>query len=118
MILAVALAGGLGALLRFWATVVIGRRARSGVATTFVNVIGAFALGVLVGLGRAEAVSSDLVTVGAVGLLGGMTTFSTWMVETVDSPGGGPALALRTLGPLGAGLVAVALGLGLAELVK
>lgn len=118
MILGVAVAGGVGALLRFWVTVVVGRRARSGVATTIVNVIGAFLLGVLVGLGRAEAVSGDAVTVVGVGLLGGLTTFSTWMVETVDSPGGGVPLAIRTIGPLVVGLVAVALGLGVAGLVK
>lgn len=49
------------------------------VGTLLVNLIGAFCLGVVAGTGDLESI----VTVAVIGLLGGFTTFSTWMIETV-----------------------------------
>lgn len=76
---AVALAGGLGAVLRL---LIDGRvSARLGSAfpygTTLINLSGSAALGVLTGL----AASPGLLLVIGTGALGGYTTFSTWMFE-------------------------------------
>jgi CrcB protein len=84
LFLLLAVAGGLGAVLRFVVDGVVrdlvGARVPWG--TALINVSGSFVLGVLTGLttrGLSEAV---LLLLGA-GLLGGYTTFSTASVETV-----------------------------------
>jgi CrcB protein len=71
--------GGVGAVVRVVATRLGERRLPGGapVATATVNIVGATALGVIAGWGGDPA----LLVLGG-GLLGGMTTFSTWMVET------------------------------------
>lgn len=71
--------GGLGAVVRVLVTRVGETRLPGGAptATACINVIGATALGVVAGWGGDPAV----LVIGG-GLLGGMTTFSTWMVET------------------------------------
>lgn len=80
--LLIALGAGLGSVLRFE----IGRRmarrhTKLKIAATFgVNVSGAFLLGLLVGL-SVEGLWWSLL---ADGLLGGFTTFSTFMVEGVQ----------------------------------
>lgn len=85
MIVGVALAGGIGAALRYGVDSGVTRRVRARVplGTWVVNVSGSFLLGVLVGLG-AEVVPDALRTVLGVGLLGGYTTFSTASVEAVS----------------------------------
>ena len=72
--MAVALAAGLGAVLRYLVDRAV-PRGRLPWGTLLVNTTGSFALGVAV----AQA-SSDVLTVG---LLGGYTTLSTYAVETV-----------------------------------
>lgn len=75
-------AGGLGALVRAEATAWLGVRR----GTAVVNLAGAFLLGLVVGL--AGGVDSDpgaVVVLGA-GALGGLTTFSTWMLEVTERP--------------------------------
>jgi CrcB protein len=80
IVLAVGLVGGIGALARFavdghvasWA----GREFPYGTLT--VNVLGAFALGVLIG----ADVKADAYRVAGVGLIGAFTTFSTWVFES------------------------------------
>ena len=67
---------GLGAVARVWGTQVTEGRLGAPTATALVNVVGAALLGVLVGVGGSTAV-----LVLGTGLLGGFTTFSTWMVE-------------------------------------
>ena len=70
--------GGVGAVLRVAATQALEARLPGGApaATAAVNVAGSAALGVVAGLGGDVA----LLVLGS-GLLGGFTTFSTWMVE-------------------------------------
>ncbi len=82
----VALAGGLGALARYELGGVVLRRTGGTRpwGTVVVNLVGSLALGVVVGLGRRQAMSPQSVEVIAIGFLGGFTTFSTWMVETLD----------------------------------
>lgn len=76
------LAGGVGAVCRYLA----GRTVATRLGTEFpfgtltVNVVGSFALGLVAG-------GADLdrpLAVAVVGFLGGFTTFSTWMLESVD----------------------------------
>lgn len=79
------LAGGLGGLARYGLEGAVQRRIRStrpwGTAT--VNLSGAAALGVLLGLHLSGAAGDVLVRIVGTGFLGGFTTFSTWMVESV-----------------------------------
>lgn len=79
-VLLIALAGGLGALAR-WAVVKAVPVRQSGfpLAITIVNVAGSLALGVVVGVAASQqAVVAEPLTIG---LLGGFTTFSTWMFD-------------------------------------
>ena len=119
-LIAAALAGGVGAGLRYVvdSLVVGGKPARLPFGILLVNVTGSFALGLLTGLG-AGLVDSDLSWVLGVGLLGGYTTYSTVSVESV--------LLMRTgesrrgwtnaLGTLVLGVSAAAAGLALGNLV-
>jgi CrcB protein len=93
--------GGLGAVVRVAGAQLGERRLPGGAptATGIVNVVGAGLLGLVAGLGGDAA----LLVLGG-GLLGGMTTFSTWMVEADD--------AART-GRLRAALLVVVLPLAL-----
>lgn len=70
--------GGIGAVVRVLATRAGETRLPGGAptATALVNVVGAALLGLVAGSGGDAA----LLVFGG-GLLGGMTTFSTWMVE-------------------------------------
>lgn len=82
MILAIAigLLGGVGSVARFAVHRGITREDPSAfpLGTFIVNVLGAFAIGVLFG----ADVSDDVAWIAGVGFLGGFTTFSTWMFES------------------------------------
>lgn len=84
MIIALAvIAGGLGALLRAETTARLGVRR----GTAVVNLAGAFLLGLVVGMaGGVAATDAGAVVVLGVGGLGGLTTFSTWMLEVTERP--------------------------------
>lgn len=77
---AVAALGGVGALLRFVVDGIVASRVGRDfpVGTLAVNVSGAVALGLLVGL----AFHGDLLVLVGTAMLGSYTTFSTWMLET------------------------------------
>lgn len=79
----VAVAGGLGAGVRYLVDALITARvhARLPVATLTINVLGSFLLGLLTGW--ASVVHPDVRSVLGVGFLGGFTTFSTASVELV-----------------------------------
>lgn len=83
LLLVVAVAGGIGAALRYVVDQLLrpAAGARFPVGILVVNVSGSFALGVLTGLGA--AVAPELAAAVGLGLLGGFTTFSTVSVETV-----------------------------------
>ena len=80
-----ALAGGIGAVGRFLADTAVTR----GVPRRFpwgilvVNVVGSFLLGFVTGLAQSSVLSLPWLAVVGAGLLGGFTTFSTAMVDTV-----------------------------------
>lgn len=101
-VLLVAAAAGAGVAVRFAVAVRLGGRR----ATLVVNVVGCALLGLLVGGPSSAALA-------AAAFAGGLTTFSTWAVETVD--GGGLRYALTTTASC---LVAAAAGLGLASLLS
>lgn len=107
---AVAVLGALGALGRFTVDGAVSARWPSDFpfGTLAVNLTGALALGALVGLG----VAGDGLLVVGTGLLGGYTTFSTWMFESQRLAENGEwTLAWLNLGgPMLGGLAATGLG--------
>jgi CrcB protein len=115
LFLALALAGGVGAMSRFALDGVI--RARTAGAapwgTITINLSGSLVLGILTGLAAASLLPQGWLAIAGTGFLGGYTTFSTASVETVRILqerrwGAGIVVALGTL------VAAIALaGLGL-----
>ena len=87
----IGLLGGVGAIARFLLDGAISTRLGRGFpyGTLVVNIIGAFALGVVAGV----ALSADATRLVATGLLGGFTTFSTWMFESPPARRGRRAAA-------------------------
>lgn len=112
-----ALAGGVGAALRFAVDGAVNRRVHTGApaGTWVVNVLGSFLLGALTGWATARGGAGDALAVLGTGLLGGFTTFSTASVESVRllRAGRQGAAAVHALGMLVAGCTAAALGIWL-----
>jgi fluoride exporter len=102
--------GALGAYARFsvGAAVTARRPSPFPYGTFVVNLTGGFVLGALVGL----SVAGDALLVLGTGLLGGYTTFSTWMVEAqrLGEDGDFARMLLYLLGSMAAGLAATGLG--------
>lgn len=109
LFLGAALAGGVGAVLRYALDVavgsLVGRRFPWGILV--VNLTGSFALGLV-----ATALPDQAFLLGA-GLLGGYTTFSTAMLDTVAlwRDGERAASVFNAVGMLVLGLVAAGLGM-------
>jgi fluoride exporter len=108
--IAVGAVGGIGALLRFALDGWVSERLAGDFpwGTLAVNLSGATLLGLLAGL----AVRGDALLVAGTGLVGGYTTFSTWMLESHqlgadDSP---LLLAMNLAGSLALGIAAAAFG--------
>lgn len=119
--LLVAVAGGLGAVARFVLDGVIRSRFATLVpAGTFViNVSGSLLLGFVTGLVLVKAEPDDVRVVLGTGFLGGYTTFSTAIIETVRlmQQRRWAAVALNGVLMLLLGLAAAALGVFLGTLV-
>ena len=81
-----ALAGGVGAALRFAVDGLVGRHRRGWfpLGTLLINVSGSFLLGLLTGLVLHHPGDATLKVVFGTGLAGGYTTFSTASVEAVN----------------------------------
>lgn len=115
LFLGAALAGGLGAVLRYLVDLGVarfaGRRFPWGIL--LVNLTGSFALGIVT-----TALPDAAFLLGA-GLLGGYTTFSTAMLDTVAlwRDGERPASAFNAVGMLLLGLLAAGLGLALGSVL-
>jgi CrcB protein len=116
--LAVALGGAAGSLLRYWiATGLTNRAGFIGAGTFAVNITGAFLIGLLFGLietrwtGIPRWVGSGL----GIGVLGGYTTFSSYMWDAVRHVEEGRwfAAGLYLFGTLAVGLAAAVAGLAL-----
>ncbi|MGN8553791.1 UNVERIFIED_CONTAM: CrcB family protein [Microbacterium sp. SLM126] len=117
VVLGLAVAGGVGAGLRYVVDRLVPTRGGFPLGILVVNVTGALALGVVTGLGTALA--PEVAIVLGVGLLGGFTTFSTVSVESVllaerkrrwDA-------AANVLGTLVLAVAAAAAGIGLGSLL-
>lgn len=108
LVLAVAAGGALGAVLRFLTTVVLADRKQPPGPVVIVNVVGSLVSGVAIGAIEDPVVLLVVVT----GFCGGLTTFSTLSVETVQLVMDGRAkrAAGGLLVNLVAGTLAVALG--------
>jgi len=109
-LLVVGIVGGFGALARFALDGALSARIASAFpfGTFAVNILGAFALGILVG----AAVSEGAMRIAATAGLGAFTTFSTWMFESQrEAEEGRSAVAAANIAfSLAAGLLAVWLG--------
>ncbi|QQR99747.1 MAG: CrcB family protein [Austwickia sp.] len=122
MILLIALAGGVGAVLRFVVDSALAARNRRSypVGTLVINVTGSALLGVLVaGAARHGPGAQELRSVLGTGLLGGYTTFSTASVELVRlaRAGRGGTAAGLALAMVGLSVAAAAAGLALGSLL-
>lgn len=80
IVLAVGALGGIGAVARFALDGAVGRRVgrEFPYGTLAVNLLGALILGALAG----AAVGRTALTLEGTGLIGGFTTFSTWVFES------------------------------------
>ena len=76
--------GAVGGVVRYGVTGVVQRRSAGDfpVGTLAVNLTGALAAGLVVGLVASRGFDDSVVAWLTTGFLGGYTTFSTWMVET------------------------------------
>ena len=102
MILLVTLAGAFGAVVRYLLSGFVQQRVDTDlpVGTLAVNLSGAFLIGIVAGI---DDLQSTIALI-AVGFLGGFTTFSTWMIETIRL--GIPPLRSRSLFNLTTTLIA------------
>jgi CrcB protein len=82
--LATLVAGGFAAVVRYGVTRAFAGRGSLPWAVLVVNIVGSAVGGATVGLAQAGALSDDgrLMLLG--GVAGGLTTFSTWSVETME----------------------------------
>lgn len=83
--LAVAGAGGLGAVARFLVDLAVSQRTarRSPSGTTLINITGSFLAGMAAGWASTGLLGVEVETVVAGGFLGAYTTFSTAMLQAV-----------------------------------
>jgi CrcB protein len=112
--------GGTGAVCRYGIGRLLGGRygGEFPLATFLINVSGCFLLGLLASLvAGAHQDMSLLTALLATGFLGGYTTFSTYALEGVllYNDGRRRLATMSLIGSVGAGLLAAALGAGLAQ---
>ncbi|HEY3176235.1 MAG TPA: fluoride efflux transporter CrcB [Candidatus Polarisedimenticolia bacterium] len=112
---ALAVAGALATLARYWLTGFVHRYTRETfpTGTLVVNVLGCFLIGLVMYLVREQqAFGPETRVVIVVGLLGGFTTFSAFGYETIELLRGGdlPLAGLNILGNVLVGVLAVWLG--------
>jgi CrcB protein len=110
VVAAVLVAGAVGAVIRYALSRAYPvRPGHLPGGILIVNVVGSGIAGALIGLAERAALSPDLRLVLVTGFCGGLTTFSTWSVETIELADGGRwrAAILNVV-------VTLALGLGAA----
>lgn len=84
VILAVLLAGVVGALARYSISLALAAHARYPMAVLIVNAAGSIIGGTVLGLADRAAISAEWHLILLTGLAGGLTTFSTWSVESIQ----------------------------------
>jgi len=89
--------GAAGGVMRYTVAGIVQRRTRGGfpTGTMTVNLTGAVAAGFVVGLVASRGFDDSAVGWLTTGILGGYTTFSTWMVETDLAAADGGRAGLR-----------------------
>ncbi|WP_029073517.1 fluoride efflux transporter FluC [Kaistia adipata] len=119
----VGLGGGAGSLLRWWIGRVVGERYHGSfpLGTFLINITGAFVIGylsILFGVDWRDRYGTVLNAGVLTGILGGYTTFSSMQLDAAKLAGANrPGLAAGyLLASTVAGLIAAALGAGLAYL--
>ena len=111
VIAAVLAAGSVGAVLRYALSRALPvRPGHLPGGILIVNVVGSGVAGARIGLAERAALDGDLRLVLVTGFCGGLTTFSTWTVETVELIDGGRwrAAILNVVVTLALGLAAAA----------
>ena len=109
--LTVLAAGGAAAVLRYLTGRLLPvRPGRIPVGVLLVNVAGSLLGGAVIGLAERLVVSPDLQVILLTGVCGGLTTFSTWSVETLELAASGRirAAVLNLSSTLALGLAACA----------
>lgn len=106
--LIVAVGGALGSLSRYllqgW---IVGRTGPGILALFVINITGSFAIGLIATLAaERHLISPDVRLLLTTGFLGGYTTFSSWMFESVQLAQGGD-LARATLNVVGSVVVGI-----------
>ncbi|MFK4729079.1 fluoride efflux transporter CrcB [Agromyces mediolanus] len=90
VIATVLVAGSLGAVIRYLLSRLYPvRPGHLPGGILIVNVVGSAVAGVILGLAERAAVSADWRLILVTGFCGGLTTFSTWSVETIELVDGG-----------------------------
>lgn len=84
IVIAVLVAGAAGALLRYVISLAFAGRSGFPSAVLVVNTIGSGLSGALLALAALGAIPLQLDLILVTGLCGGLTTFSTWTVETMQ----------------------------------
>ena len=110
IVAAVLVAGAIGAVIRYALSRAYPvRPGHLPGGILIVNVVGSGVAGAVIGIAERAAISEDLRLVLVTGFCGGLTTFSTWSVETIELADGGRwrAAILNVV-------VTLALGLGAA----
>ncbi|MFF2372490.1 fluoride efflux transporter CrcB [Agromyces sp. NPDC058110] len=108
---AVIVAGSVGAVIRFALSRALPvRPGHLPGGILIVNVVGSGIAGAVLGLAERAAIDGDLRLVLVTGFCGGLTTFSTWSVETIELLDGGRwrAAILNVLVTLALGIAAAA----------
>lgn len=84
VVVAVLVAGALGTLARYGASLAFLRLTNFPRAVLVVNVVGSLIGGTVFALAEYAIVSAELKLILLTGIAGGLTTFSTWSVETIQ----------------------------------
>jgi CrcB protein len=111
VIIAALVAGSLGAALRYATSTLLAARSTLPLAVLVVNLVGSLIGGLVLGLVQSGAIGADARLIVLGGLAGGLTTFSTFSVETVQL-----AMAGRWRTALGSVLANLVLGIAAAIL--
>jgi len=118
VVAAVVAGGGAAAVVRYFVSRALPvRPGRLPIGVLIVNVAGALLGGIILGLAERAVLSTDLRLVLLTGVCGGLTTFSTWSVETIELAlkGRWRSAVLNLVGTLLLGIAACAAGYLLAR---